>query len=84
MNYDSFKGILNKEYDSYTEADHWINEHNNWVKNNNIDFTPTVFINNHQMPSDYTDDDLKIILPTMIDGIEKLKDLNIVKEELTI
>jgi Vitamin K epoxide reductase family len=53
------------------ENSDWIEKHNNWTKLNHVEFTPSIFINSRQMPPEYSIEDLKIILPSMIEEIKE-------------
>jgi uncharacterized membrane protein len=69
MDVDKFRAFYGGR--TYHENSDWTEEHNNWTKLNHVEFTPTIFINSYQMPSEYSIEDLKIILPTMIEGLKE-------------
>lgn len=51
-----------------------LQEQKEWVADNGIDVTPTIFINNHQMPIHYSIDDFKIMIPNLIEIFDAKKD----------
>ena len=44
-----------------------IDEQNEWVTQNKIVITPTIFINNHQIPKIYTIEDIGIMVPNLLE-----------------
>lgn len=77
MDYEKFKKSLNIDDAVMTNTTLFIEEHNKWVIENSIEFTPTIFINKFKMPADYDFEDLKVILPSMIEGVNQIKTSNI-------
>jgi uncharacterized membrane protein len=69
MDMDKFRAFYVDK--TYHENSNWITEHNNWTKLNHVEFTPTIFINSYKMPPEYSIEDLKIILPSMIEEIKE-------------
>ncbi|MBS1946972.1 MAG: thioredoxin domain-containing protein [Bacteroidetes bacterium] len=40
-------------------------QHSQWIKESNIAFTPTVFINGRKLPGRYSLNDLEILMPQL-------------------
>ena len=47
--------------------------HSKWVENNNITFTPTIFLNKNKFPTKYNLNDLEIILPGYLEYLNNNK-----------
>jgi hypothetical protein len=73
MNYERY---LNNNIISTNQRNSKINidEQNEWVTQNKIVVTPTIFINNHQIPKIYTIEDIGIMIPNLLEimGVTKL------------
>lgn len=70
MNYERY---LNNNIISINQKHSKINidEQNDWVTKNAIDVTPTIFINNYQIPKNYTIEDINIMIPNLIEIMGK-------------
>jgi hypothetical protein len=68
MNYESY---LNNNIISTNQKNSKINidEQNKWVIQNKIVVTPTIFINNHEIPKIYTIEDISIMIPNLLEII---------------
>ena len=69
MNYERY---LNNNINSINQIHTKINieEQKEWVTKNTINVTPTIFLNNHQIPNNYSIEDFKIMIPNLIEIME--------------
>jgi hypothetical protein len=66
MNYERYlnNNIISTNQKNYKTD---IDEQNEWVTQNKIVITPTIFINNHQIPIIYTIEDIGIMVPNLLE-----------------
>ncbi|MEN9449173.1 MAG: hypothetical protein RJA25_2463 [Bacteroidota bacterium] len=65
MNLDEFDNIYKTS--NIDNVDKILEKHSIWSEESRIDFTPTIFINGYQLPSQYNFNDLPIIMPQIIE-----------------
>jgi hypothetical protein len=70
MNIEKFKA----EYPSITDIDMCglLLKQEDWARQVGITFTPTFFVNGYHLPSQYTKDDLKLLIPQIIENITSI------------
>jgi len=49
-------------------VDYFLEKHTAWVKDNEISFTPTIFINGKKMPGRYLISDLEVLIPELTES----------------
>jgi protein-disulfide isomerase len=48
-------------------------QHSSWIEKSEVRLTPTFFVNGHEMPKEYSIDDLLAMTPSLADSLEKNK-----------
>lgn len=69
--FESFKSIYPMD-SSLTGSSELLNEHDDWIEASEINRTPTIIIDNHELPENYKLDDLVAVLPLYLDSTNKI------------
>jgi uncharacterized membrane protein len=67
MDFEKWSGKWKLETTDITER---MNQHTQWIIENNITFTPTFFVNGRKMPGRYSLNDLEVLIPQLTEMIK--------------